>query len=408
LSIADELFPGYGEPEPARRTRVSHPKGFAPGYALNVETGLLKEATVSSDAEIAVADIESHRKKIEEQTGLKVPANLDVRLERLTLQSTAEGGERWWYKYVFLPRLGVDEDGNAIDYTQELSKLRAKRSPYTNKFESGDAVLGVVWSDWQLFKKEGGGIVATMDSIDRAFSNTVERLQELRKLNRGVSRMVIFGNGDMVEGCNIFDNHAWQLEGDSRDQMNAFVDLGLEGIDRFAEWVDEIVVVAAGGNHGENRENGRKINNHDNADVEGFEHIRRVTDRDPKLSGKVKYRLAHSSLVNTVDINGHIYAITHGQVFGKSQAGSIEQKAYKFYCQQAGGKLPAGDADVLITSHFHHRQSADWGGCLWQQSGTMDGGSQHFTETSGKWSERSMLTFVSTPQNKWQDEQNLI
>ena len=86
----------------ARRLRASHPKGFEPGVKFSIDSGLPESAVISSTVEL---DAEDHRAKIEEQTGLMVPANLDVRLERLTLQNGAGGVvERWWYKYVFVLR----------------------------------------------------------------------------------------------------------------------------------------------------------------------------------------------------------------------------------------------------------------------------------------------------------------
>lgn len=397
---------GNAVSEDARRQRQSHPKGFEPGVKFSIDSGQPESAVISSNEEIFNA--EDHRKKIEDQTKLSIPESLDVRLDRLTLQNDSAGNPvRWWYKYVFVDRSVSGTAAEPIDAAAILKSIREGRKASKPKYASETATMGLIWADWQMGKKEGGGTPAILERLDSAFTAAEHRAKELNKLGRGLGELVIFGNGDLVEGCEIFPNQQWQIDCDTRDQMNYGITAALEGLDRLAPLFERVRVVAVGGNHGEKRQNGFKVNNHDNRDVEMFEHVARTAARDSKLA-HVNFMLAQNELVKTTDIHGWIFANTHGQVFGKGVSGGIERKAYSWYSGQAAGHLPAGDANVLITSHFHHEAAADWGACLWKQSGHMDGGSGHFTDVAGSWSNHGMLSFVVTPESRWQDQQILV
>jgi acylphosphatase len=344
---------------------------------------------------------EDHRKLIEEKTKLTIPEGLAVKLERLTLQ---DGGDtpRWWYKYRFEP---VGRTKADIDATALLKELRKGRKAPKSFYVGEDATFVLVWSDWQVGKSEGGGTEAFIERFEAAITHAEARIKELQKIGRNMGRLVIFGNGDLVEGCTIYGNQSWHLDCDMRTQMNVAVAAALEGLDRLAPLFDEVIIMAVGGNHGENRLEGRKVNNHDNRDVELFEHVARTAARDPRLE-HVQFNIALDDLAKTVDLHGWIYAITHGQVFAFG-SGSVEQKAYRWYSSQAAGHLPAGDAHVLITSHYHHEASQNWGACLWVQSGHLDGGSRHFSEGHGHIARPGMLSFVVTPDCRLQDRQVL-
>lgn len=396
MSLTDALEAASADDD--RRARPNHPN---PEVSFDVASGLPATATVTSD--VKIEDATDHRKLIEDRTQIEVPADMDVRVEKLTLQDCPDGSQRWWYKYAFVPRAGAASAN--IDAAKILKDLRKNRKAVRPAYASDEATFGLVWADWQVGKKEGGGSEAFLDRMSASFDLATERARELQTIDRNLGTLAIFGNGDLVEGCTIFGNQPWQLDLDTRDQMNIAVTVALEGLDRLAPLFKRVVVMAVGGNHGENRMNGRKVNNNDNRDVELFENVARAAQRDPRLQ-HVEWRLAREELAKTIDLHGWIYAITHGQVF-PSSGGSIGDRAYKWYAGQAAARHPAGDADVLITSHYHHYASMNWGACLWKQTGAMDGGSAHFSDVYGRDAAPGMLSFVVTPANRFQDQQVL-
>jgi hypothetical protein len=398
--IADAL---NAAPMPdARRTRATHPKGFEPGVTFNVESGLPATAVISSHVELDAAE---HRAKIIEQTGLHIPDALDVRLERLTLQSGADGtAERWWYKYLFVARAHHAQP-DEYDHVATLKALRRDRTAKTPVF-TGESAFVLSWNDWQAGKSAGGGTPALLARFDAQIRAAEARVRELRKIGRDLGHLVIIGGGDMVEGCTIYPNQSFELDMDGRRrQVNVVTDMILDGLDRLAPLFERVTVLAVGGNHGENRINGNRTSRHDNDDCLVFENAARAVSRDPRL-GHVTFVIAQDEPAKTLDVNGWILGTTHGQAFGKG-AGRPEQKAHNWFKGQAGGRFPAGDCDVLLSHHYHHHSLRDWGACLWVQTPANDGGSPQHTDLTGECAESGMLSFVMTPASRYQDSQVL-
>jgi len=383
----------------ARRTRAKHPKGFEPGVKFSLDSGLPEEAVISSEVEL---EAEDHRTKIEEQTGLKIPADLDVRLERLTLENAAGGVvTRWWYKYKFIQR-ATSALANDFDHIAALKAIRKNRTS-VKPTHTGPSTFGTSWNDWQTGKQEGGGTPELLARFDRQIEGTKGRAKELRRIGRSLGRLVVIGGGDIIEGCTIFPHQMMHIDADRRAQVNIATDMVLYGLDELAPMYDGVTVLVVGGNHGENRIDGKRVNRTDNDDCLVFENAARVAARDDRLS-HVDFVIAQGEPAKTLDINGWVYATTHGQAFGKG-AGRPEQKAHNWYKGQAGGRFPAGDADVLMSHHYHHKAERDWGACLWVQTPGNDGGSLQHTDLTGEAADAGMLTWVVTDECRYQDAQ---
>ena len=131
---------------------------------------------------------------------------------------------------------------------------------------------------------------------------------------------------------------------------------------------------------------------------------KRATERDVDLA-HVEYIIAEAEAGVYVDVAGWRLATTHGDVYGKGVSGATQdKKAQAWYKNMAMARNPIGQADVLITHHFHHDKMSDWGACLWRQTPAMDGGSLWFEQTSGEYSAPGMLTFLMTTQSRYSDE----
>lgn len=383
----------------ARRTRVAHPKGYEPGVTFSVETGLPSEAVVSSDRQLF--ESQDHRRLIEEQTKLTIPAHLDVRLERLTLENNGDSvATRWWYKYKFVPRTAPADTAEVTDHQAFLKGLRRNRSKVTPK-HTGTNTFGLSWNDWQTGKQEGGGTPALLSRFDQQIEATKARVRELNRIGRNVGDALIVGGGDILEGCTIFPHQMMHIDADRRRQVNVATDMILYGLDELAPLFERVRVLVVGGNHGENRVDGNRVNRTDNDDCLVFENAARVTARDPRLE-HVSFVIAQGEPAKTLDVNGWVYATTHGQAFGKG-AGTPERKAFNWYKGQAGGHLPAGDAHVLVSHHYHHHAVRDWGACLWVQTPANDGGSLQHTDLTGEAADAGMLSWVVTPEQRFTD-----
>lgn len=296
-----------------------------------------------------------------------------------------------------------------FDPTECLRQLRAKPfGGYSNGLStSGDGVFVVSLNDTQFGKAEGGGTPATLERLDKYLFMAVERIEELRRMGRKLGTLIIIGGGDIIEGCLIYPNQSYNLDLSRRGQINTAVTSILDMIDRLAPLFDRTVVLATRGNHGENRINGHRTTLYDNDDTMVFEMARLATERDPALD-HVEYIIAEEEAGVYVDVAGWRLATTHGDVYGKGVPGATQdKKAQAWYKNMSAGRDPIGDADLLITHHFHHDKMSDWGACLWRQTPALDGGSEYFRQTTGEYSLPGMLTFVMTPEERLKDEQVL-
>lgn len=303
----------------------------------------------------------------------------------------------------------VDEATAAVDIDpiEILKALRESAVFPTPIVQSGPGAFVISLNDTQFGKDENGGTPGTLARLEKYINMAIRRVEDLRSLGRELGTLVIIGGGDIVEGCVIYPNQSYSLDLTRRGQINTAVAAILNLIDRLAGYFTEVKVIAARGNHGENRVNGHKTTLYDNDDTLVFEMARMATERDPKLQ-HIEYTIAEDEPGVWVDVAGWRLATTHGDVFAKGVAGATQdKKAHAWFKNMAAGRDPLGMADVLITHHFHHDKLSDWGACLWRQTPALDGGSEYFRQSTGEYSLPGMLTFVMTPESRYRDEEVL-
>jgi len=300
-----------------------------------------------------------------------------------------------------------------IDPVRLLAALRVTEATYTDTTgvygpRDGDGAFVLSLNDTQIGKDEGGGTPATIERVYRYVEQAKDRIADLRALGREIGTLVVIGGGDIVEGTCIYPNQSYNVDlASRRDQINVSVTLVLHVIDTLAPLFDEVIVLATRGNHGENRKDGSRTTSSDNDDLLIFEIAQQAVDRDDNLA-HVSFIIADSEPAVWVDVAGWRLATTHGDIYGKGVSGPTQdKKAQAWFKNMAMARNPVGAADVLITHHFHHDKMADWGACLWRQTPAMDGGSAWFEQTTGEYSAPGMLTFVMTPEHRYQDEQVL-
>lgn len=388
---------------PARSPRAPAPKGFEPGVKYD-PTGVPTEVITPAGPHLPG---QPDWDKAVEDMGFTVPEGYTLRLVEAKYDPAAwhrdmagtDAVTRPVWRYKFAVEVSITGTESSIEaLAQQIRKSRPRKA----LVKTGEGSLVVSWNDWQLFKSAGDGIEGTVQRIYDSFDLVADRVKELRRVGRAYPRLVVAGTGDIVEGCNIYPNQVWELQGDSRDQENVGRRLIVEGLKSFAHLFEEIQVVAVGGNHGENRIEGKRNNRHDNADCKVFEQAADVLSEREDLFGHIRFMIPTEDLAATVSVEDWVLGLTHGHIAGRS-AGGPEAKMLGWYAKQAAGKRPAGDADVLLTSHYHHFRAADWGGCMWLQAPTMDGGSPYFEDSSGSSAPAGLLTFGMTPNERMRD-----
>jgi hypothetical protein len=268
---------------------------------------------------------------------------------------------------------------------------------------TGEGVFHVVLADWQTGKPDGDGIRGTVTRIQQAISDVEVRVRELRRIGRPLGTLFVEWTGDSVEGCvGFYDTQTFGVELDRRGQVKVARRLLRDALVRWSRLFPEVVVLVVGGNHGENRLGGKAFTTFsDNDDIAVVEQVREMFAFNPEAFGHVKFVFASDHLTLTAQAGPWVVGLTHGHVARES--GTAEAKLRRWYEQQAGGKRPIGDADILVSGHYHHMRVADWGGCLWLQAPALDGGSEWWAASKGEVSRPGVLTFASYPDRRVAD-----
>ena len=280
---------------------------------------------------------------------------------------------------------------------------RALKQKPAKRLPSGDSVMNVVLADWQIGKSDNGGVETTIRRIIDARDALLARIAELRKIGRDIGHLNVLWTGDSVEGCiGFYPYQEFSVELDRRDQVKITRRLLTDSLQAWAKQFSSVTVAAVGGNHGENRQNGRMVTSvQDNDDLAIVEQVSEVLAANPEAFGHVRFAIAQDALNVTIPAGPWILGITHGHV--ARSGNQPEQKLRRWWEGQAAGKQPIGDCDILVSGHFHHLRVADWGGCLWLQAPALESGSEYWRVATGQISQKGMLTFVSTAEQRCTD-----
>ena len=242
-----------------------------------------------------------------------------------------------------------------------------------------------------------GSLTDTIEIVVKSVASAKARMEQLTKAGYELGELIIIFGGDIVEGCNNTPQGAWGLEMGQRQQIEGAVSLGLYILDELAPSFETVQVLAVRGNHGENRINGgRGTTPEDNNDTMIAGLIRQAAERDQYLA-HVTFTIADDEAgVWTTTQQGWKIGTTHGDVYGKGISGStVERKVNAWYKNMAAGRDPLGQVDVMVTHHYHHSQSADYGSWEWHQTPAQDGAlSEYFRQVSGHYSKPGVLSFV--------------
>lgn len=313
----------------------------------------------------------------------------------------------WKHSYSFgLMRKKEETNRQLVDAVELMKEISSAHKPVVAQNGGTKSTFVLDWADWQFAKIEGGGSDGLIERLTSAFDTAEHRIGELRSIGRSLGELVIIGGGDMIEGCVIYPNQSYEIDDHRRGQIRNTVAMIIKGIKQLAPHFDTVRVVVVPGNHGEHRINGNRTTIGDNDDLLVFEMAQVGIESDPNFS-HVSFEIAEREISMTTEIQGWVYGVTHGDVYGKTGGTGVRNKVFNWFKTMAGNRHPVGSADVLVTHHFHHDALEDWGATLWVQNPTMDGGSHYFKEATGHSTLSGMNSWVVTENERFQDKQIL-
>ena len=391
MSLYDDLTGGQAQQGP-----VKHPQGYEPGLELAGDKGtavvslptpgateedLLRAAGFDPD-EWAIAGPIHYRKWMRYD-------------------------QEWLHYYRFAVDRGKESPHQRQADVDELVGLIRSPQRGTQLQVGGDDTWIYVASDWQIGKGDGDGTAGTVRRVLASIEQAKERVRELRRIGRRMPHGLLACTGDLGEGtCGFYPNQPFLVDLNRREQNRTCRELLAHAIDELRPFFEDFTVATVGGNHGELRNDGKKAtDNADNDDVAFVEAVKEAFDR---AGSDVTWVIPHDELSICLDLAGVKVGFTHGHLF--SRGGTMPQaKALEWWKGQVFGLRPVADAQILVSSHFHHYSVINHGIRTHFQTPAMDPGSRWFSDSSGSDSHAGVLTFRVDPTELmgWTDQQLL-
>lgn len=415
MSDLSDILAAEAVKTPSRRASSrSIPKGWEPGVRVE-PAGTMTVTTPGEPGQVA-GDPAAWVKMVED-LGLSVPEGWRVRLVEAKYDPAAwtrdDPEQRravtravWRYRFAVEPDPfgGPDSDFDAL--INHIQRFKPGKGAGPAADYEDDAFV-VALSDWQMGQADSGGSEITVTRVLDAIGAVERRVKELRRLGRPLGTLYVLTLGDLVEGCG--DHYAMQtftVDLDRRQQVKVVRRLLVKALTRWAKMFNRVVVAGVPGNHGENRKDGKAFTTFgDNDDVAVLEQVSEVFEANPEAFGHVSFVVPEQELSLALDVAGTVIGISHGHQAGPGA--TVSKKVWDWWKGQAMGRAAVGDAEILLTGHFHHLLvNQPFADRCHIQAPALCGDSAWWRERTGQGSRCGTLTFV-VDSGGWKDLQVL-
>ena len=327
------------------------------------------------------------------------PEKWEVARSRVSSWQTASGEWRTAYKFEYAAK-------NARP-TVDLSDLeaiikRAKKQAAPKSKVKGDPYVYVTSiADCQAGKADGPGIDGIISNVIESIDRSVSRLKQLQK-TYNIDTVYLCWLGDVIEGVvSQGGANVTRLDITLTEQVRLIRRLKLYQIDAFRGLVPNIKLLAVGGNHDEtHRVAGKGITRYDDS----WAHEIAVSVYDALQCNKPVYGHIEvlvpekDEITLTVDAHGTILGLFHGHL-----AGSSPESIPKWLAGQSLGRQPIGNADVLLTGHWHHLIVKELtAGVTWIQVPSTENESTWWRHRTGGTSTPGTVSFI-TRDGEWSE-----
>jgi len=262
--------------------------------------------------------------------------------------------------------------GTLLDATELEREIKKWRPPRASKPATGDLTAIYAIGDTQWGKDAGDGTAGTVGRVRRALSEALLRQQEIKK--RGVGPIALPQMGDCIEGTVSQGGRIMgRLDLDLTSQIRVGRRVLMEWVKAFAPLTNELIIPVVPGNHDETTRQ-VIVDPMDSWQVEIVQQVLDICKENPDLAHVTGRFPERDNTTLAVNLSGMMVGLAHGHQLRDPQ---------KWWQGQALGDTPVGQADVLITAHYHHYAVKQFNHRLWIQTPALDGGSHWFADRTG-------------------------
>ena len=262
--------------------------------------------------------------------------------------------------------------GTLLDATELEREIKKWRPPRAAKPATGDLTAIYAIGDTQWGKDAGDGTAGTVGRVRRALSEALLRQQEIKK--RGVGPIALPQMGDCIEGTVSQGGRIMgRLDLDLTSQIRVGRRVLMEWVKAFAPHTNELIIPVVPGNHDESTRQ-VIVDPMDSWQVEIVQQVLDICKENPDLAHVTGRFPERDNTTLAVNLSGTMVGFAHGHQLRDPQ---------KWWQGQALGDTAVGQADVLITAHYHHYAVKQFNHRLWVQTPALDGGSFWFSDRTG-------------------------
>lgn len=274
-----------------------------------------------------------------------------------------------------------------IDDLLKQAKQKKKHAP-----AGGPELFVFLAGDLQLGKPDGDGTEGTVRRFYQSLEGALYKYKKHRKAGKA-GPVLLAWVGDCIEGVNSQGGSLiGRLELTITEQVRVYRRLLLDQVQAFDDLTDSLEVAVIGGNHDEALRIGNQMAStyDDSWAVEGAAQVADVM----KAAGRdiAWYLPGRDQLHLTLDTNGTRIGLLHGhQTKGKMQ---------QWLANKALSRDPIGQADLILSGHYHYLRLEQFSDITWIQTGSLDGGSAWFSHRGGIEAPPAAVTFL-TADRRW-------
>lgn len=254
----------------------------------------------------------------------------------------------------------------------DLERALKGYKPKANKRTPGSLTAIYNIGDTQWGKDAGDGTEGTVNRVRQSLESALERHQEIEK--RGIARIALPQLGDCIEGVvSQGGKIAGRLDLDLTTQIRVGRRILMEWVKAFAPLTDELIIPVVPGNHDESH---RQLITDpiDSWQVEIVQQVLDACQENPNLQHVTGRFPERDNSTLAIDLSGTMVGFAHGHQM---------RDAGKWWQGQALGETAIGQAEILISGHYHHYRVQNFNHRLWIQVPAMDGGSAWFADRTG-------------------------
>lgn len=318
-------------------------------------------------------------------TSIDVPAEF-VTSRGMSLRDPITGS---WQKVNWQPNKKALHDTLRYDDLREA--LEGWSAPKHHSTLNGGHAAVFCMSDLQIGKagQRMGGTPETLERIRQSIQKFVHELDSIHPALLPQT-IVIWDGGDPVE--NVFNTPEQIATNDLSlpEQIRVARRIFLEAIKALAPYAEKLVFVTVPSNHGRMRVGYKAAGGTVDADfgLEISHQIEDVVRENPSLDHVSFVRPDPLFETAELEVANTKLAFTHGH-------NSSGQKGHsRWWADQAHGRFPGWDADLLLTAHFHNLGVTQSGNGRWIiETSSSDAGSDWFANKSGQTAMQGVTAF---------------